>query len=136
MVMRRGRVGTAQVGLCPPYNATALGSIARLPILLPPALAMMRGWNFSGAPRKDRPIASPSGEPLMPFVNIRLVRDKIADDPAGKKQRIAAAVTNAIKAETGLADKDVWVVFEEVTSADWHIGPKTVATVWKEAKGS
>jgi 4-oxalocrotonate tautomerase len=70
----------------------------------------------------------------MPFVTVQLIRDRIADDPAGKKQRIAAAVTNAIKEATGLSDNDVWVVFEEVSTADWHIGPKSVATVWKEAK--
>ena len=70
----------------------------------------------------------------MPFVSIRMIRDKIADDPVGKKARIAASVTKAITEATGLTDKDVWIVFEEVSTADWHIGPKSVAEVWWEAK--
>ncbi|MBN9025871.1 MAG: tautomerase family protein, partial [Rhizobiales bacterium] len=50
----------------------------------------------------------------MPFVNIRIVKEVIASDPAGKKAAIAAKVTEAIKEATGLGDSDVWVVFEEV----------------------
>ena len=65
----------------------------------------------------------------MPFVNIRLVRDGIADDPAGKKAKIAKAVTEAIVgAIPHLTETDVWVVFEEVEARDWFLGPTDVET--------
>jgi 4-oxalocrotonate tautomerase len=64
----------------------------------------------------------------MPFVNIRLVKEVIADDPAGKKARIAKRVVAAITETTGLADDDVWVVFEEVAARDWYVGPTDVET--------
>ena len=64
----------------------------------------------------------------MPFVNIRLIREKIADDPDRKKAAISKAVTDAIKKATGLGDDDVWVVFEEVETSDWYIGPTSVKT--------
>ncbi|RWM76839.1 MAG: 4-oxalocrotonate tautomerase [Mesorhizobium sp.] len=59
----------------------------------------------------------------MPFVNIRLVKDVIADDPAGCPG--AAAITGA----TGLTSKDVWVVFEEVAARDWFVGETDVETM-------
>jgi 4-oxalocrotonate tautomerase len=62
----------------------------------------------------------------MPFVNIRIVKEVIADDPAGKKAAIASKVTAAIVAATGLSDKDVWVVFDEVGARDWYVGPTSV----------
>ncbi len=58
----------------------------------------------------------------MPFVNIRLVREAIASDPAGKKEAIASGVVEAITKATGLAKDDVWVVFEEVAARDWYVG--------------
>jgi 4-oxalocrotonate tautomerase len=64
----------------------------------------------------------------MPFVNIRLVKEVIADDPAGKKARIAKRIVAAITETTGLADDDVWVVFEEVAARDWYVGPTDVET--------
>lgn len=65
----------------------------------------------------------------MPFVNIRIVKEVIASDPAGKKAAIAAKVTEAIKEATGLNDSDVWVVFEEVQARDWYLGPTNVETL-------
>ena len=62
----------------------------------------------------------------MPFVNIRLVREVIADDPAGKKAAIAEKVTAAISETTGLNKDDVWVVFEEVAARDWYVGATSV----------
>jgi len=62
----------------------------------------------------------------MPFVNIRIVKEVIADDPTGKKASIAADVTTAIQKVTGLAETDVWVVFEEVAAADWYVGKTSV----------
>ncbi|HTJ59159.1 MAG TPA: 4-oxalocrotonate tautomerase family protein [Devosiaceae bacterium] len=64
----------------------------------------------------------------MPFVNIRLVKEVIADDPEGKKEKIAKRISAAITETTGLADSDVWVVFEEVAAKDWYVGPTSVET--------
>jgi 4-oxalocrotonate tautomerase len=65
----------------------------------------------------------------MPFVNIRLVKELIADDPAGKKAAIAKRVSAAITETTGLTDNDVWIVFEEIGARDWTIGPSTVESL-------
>ncbi len=64
----------------------------------------------------------------MPFVNIRLVKEVIADDPQAKKQAIARDVVRAITQSTGLTDDDVWVVFEEVPAREWYVGPISVET--------
>jgi 4-oxalocrotonate tautomerase len=65
----------------------------------------------------------------MPFVNIRIVKEVIADDPKGKKEGIAVAVKDAIRRATGLGDNDVWVVFEEVAARDWYLGGTSVETL-------
>ena len=62
----------------------------------------------------------------MPFVNIRLVREVIADDPKGKKAMLAERITAAVAETTGLGPDDVWVVFEEVAARDWYVGPTNV----------
>jgi len=69
----------------------------------------------------------------MPFVNIRIVKEVIAEDPAGKKATIASKVTSAIVEQTGLTERDVWVVFEEVDARDWFLGPSSVEQLRKEA---
>ena len=71
------------------------------------------------------------GEKIMPFVNIRIVKEVIAADPAGKKADIAKKVTAAIMDATGLGNDDVWVVFEEVNARDWYIGKTDVETLRK-----
>ncbi len=65
----------------------------------------------------------------MPFVNIRIVREVIAADPAVKKAEISKAVTAAITQATGLPKSDVWVVFEEVAARDWYVGDTDVETL-------
>lgn len=65
----------------------------------------------------------------MPFVNIRIVKEVIAADPQGKKAEISKAVTAAITKATGLTQKDVWVVFEEVAARDWYVGETDVETL-------
>jgi 4-oxalocrotonate tautomerase len=65
----------------------------------------------------------------MPFVNIQLVREVIASDPQAKKAAIARKITDAIVKETGLTEKDVWVVFEEVAARDWYVGANDVETM-------
>jgi 4-oxalocrotonate tautomerase len=64
----------------------------------------------------------------MPFVNIRIVKEVIAADPAGKKAAIGKQVTAAIVAATGLTNEDVWIVFEEVNARDWYLGEIDVET--------
>ena len=65
----------------------------------------------------------------MPFVNIRIVKEVIASDPKGKKAEISKAVAAAIAKATGLAQSDVWVVFEEVAARDWYVGETDVETI-------
>ena len=62
----------------------------------------------------------------MPWVNIKIVGENIADDPQGKKARIAARVADAIHEETGAAKTSVWVVFEEIAAKDWFVGEESV----------
>jgi 4-oxalocrotonate tautomerase len=64
----------------------------------------------------------------MPFVNIRIVKEVIADDPEGKKGKIADKVATAITEATGVGMNDVWVVFEEVAARDWYVGATSVET--------
>lgn len=73
-----------------------------------------------------RPRPEHMEELAVPFVNIRIVKEVIADDPVGKKASIAADVTAAIQKTTGLAETDVWVVFEEVPAAEWYVGKTSV----------
>jgi 4-oxalocrotonate tautomerase len=64
----------------------------------------------------------------VPFVNIRLVKELIADDPAGKKSAIGKRVAEAISETTGLPKEEVWIVFEEVNARDWYLGDIDVET--------
>jgi 4-oxalocrotonate tautomerase len=72
-------------------------------------------------------------EGVMPFVNIRLVREVIADAPVEKKTAIAEKVVAAINEATGVAKKDVWVVFEEVAAEDWFVGHTSVQTLRQQS---
>jgi 4-oxalocrotonate tautomerase len=65
----------------------------------------------------------------LPFVNIRIVREAIAADPAGKKAAISRDVARSIAAATGLPETDVWIVFEEVAARDWYLGASDVETL-------
>ncbi len=65
----------------------------------------------------------------MPFVNIRIVKEAIAADPAGKKAAIGKEIAKVIAAQTGLPEADVWIVFEEVNARDWFLGSKDVETL-------
>jgi len=64
----------------------------------------------------------------MPFVTIRLVKEAIAADPAGKKDRIAKAVATALSEAMGLPKDEVWTVFDEVNARDWYLGETEVET--------
>ena len=62
----------------------------------------------------------------MPFVNIRIVKEVIADDPAAKKAAITREVIGAISRTAGISEDAIWVVFEEVPEADWFVGRTSV----------
>ncbi len=62
----------------------------------------------------------------MPFVNIRIVKEVIADDPEAKKAAMAGKIVAAIAETAGISKDDVWVVFEEVAARDWFVGDKSV----------
>ena len=62
----------------------------------------------------------------MPFVNIRIVREVVADDPVGKKTAMADKIVSAIAETTGISKNDIWVVFEEVAARDWFVGDVSV----------
>ena len=72
----------------------------------------------------------------MPFVNVRLVKELIADDPLGKKDKIGKGIVKTITESTGLGDDDVWVVFEEVAARDWYVGPTDVQTIRQKKRGA
>ncbi|MEM7462467.1 MAG: tautomerase family protein [Pseudomonadota bacterium] len=58
----------------------------------------------------------------MPFVNIRIVKEVIEDDPVGKKAKINQAVVEGINKSTGIPEESIWVVFEEVPETEWFSG--------------
>lgn len=62
----------------------------------------------------------------MPFVNIRIVKEVIADDPVAKKTAMAEKIAAAIFETTGIAKTDIWVVFEEIAARDWYVGDTSV----------
>ena len=64
----------------------------------------------------------------MPFVNIRIVKEVIADDPEAKKAALAEKVAGAINEVTGIGLNDIWVVFHEVDARDWYVGMTSVET--------
>lgn len=68
----------------------------------------------------------------MPFVNIRIVKDVIADDPIGKKSAMAAKIAAAISETAGIPKDDVWIVFEEIAARDWFVGDASVHKLRQE----
>lgn len=69
----------------------------------------------------------------MPFVNIRIVKEVIADDPDGKKAEITRKVIEAVAGTAGIPEEAVWVVFEEVSEKDWYVGKTSVQKIRAEA---
>jgi 4-oxalocrotonate tautomerase len=70
----------------------------------------------------------------MPFVNVRLVRQAIADAPQAKKDEMGREIVKAISKVTGLDEQLVWVTFEEVDDHDWFVGQKNVREIRAAAK--
>ena len=65
----------------------------------------------------------------MPFVNVKIVKQVIADNPVQKKAEIGTRITKAISEVTGIPEDSVWIVFEEVDHKDWRVGLKDVETL-------
>ncbi|HEV7307164.1 tautomerase family protein [Ensifer sp.] len=65
----------------------------------------------------------------MPFVRITIVREVLADDPSAKKASIATKVATAIAEATGLPEREISVVFDEVDARNWYVGYTDVETL-------
>jgi 4-oxalocrotonate tautomerase len=66
----------------------------------------------------------------MPFVNIRLVGGRSQE----QKDEISKRVVDGISDVLQLPRNDIWVVFEDVSAADWYVGSTTVAELRKKAQ--
>ena len=66
----------------------------------------------------------------MPFVNIRLVGGRSQQ----QKDEISKRVVDGISDVLQLPRNDIWVVFEDVSAADWYVGSTTVAEIRKKAE--
>ena len=64
----------------------------------------------------------------MPFVNIRLVGGRSQE----QKDEISKRVVDGISDVLQLPRNDIWVVFEDVSAADWYVGSTTVAEIRKK----
>ncbi|MBK5570722.1 tautomerase family protein [Ensifer sp. SSB1] len=69
----------------------------------------------------------------MPFVRITIVRETLADDPSGKKAVVSRKVAAAIAEATGLPEREVSVVFDEVEARNWYIGSTDVETLGRRS---
>lgn len=68
----------------------------------------------------------------MPMVKISYVRENLGADAAERKAAAAEKISQAMADEMGVAQKAVWVVFEDVGAADWFVGPESVADMRKK----
>jgi 4-oxalocrotonate tautomerase len=62
----------------------------------------------------------------MPFVNIRIVKEAIADDPERKKAEMTEKIAAVIATAAGVSEDQVWVVFDEVDAKNWFLGKNSV----------
>ncbi|GLQ36171.1 4-oxalocrotonate tautomerase [Amylibacter marinus] len=62
----------------------------------------------------------------MPFVNIRIVKQVIENDPEGIKAKVQADVTESLAQAAGIPKENVWVTFDEVDETDWFSGGQRV----------
>ncbi|MCO5066568.1 MAG: tautomerase family protein [Rhizobiaceae bacterium] len=65
----------------------------------------------------------------MPFVRVTIVRETLADDPAGKKARVSRKIAEAISEATGLPQHEISIVFDEIDAANWYVGANDVETL-------
>lgn len=61
----------------------------------------------------------------MPFVSIRMVEGRTEDQKNEIARRVAAAVSEV----TGLPKTDVWITFEDISTADWYIGDRSIRAI-------
>ncbi len=70
----------------------------------------------------------------MPFVRITIVRETLADDPSGKKAAMSSKVAAAICEATGLPERDISIVFDEVDARDWYVGNSNVESLRRRSE--
>lgn len=58
----------------------------------------------------------------MPFVNIRILQGHSQE----RKDEIAKRITDAISEVAQLPKDVIWVVFEDVATDNWYVGPDSV----------
>ncbi len=58
----------------------------------------------------------------MPFVNIRILKGHSQE----RKDAIAKRVSEAISEIAEVPKEVVWVVFEDVSTDNWYVGPDSV----------
>jgi 4-oxalocrotonate tautomerase len=58
----------------------------------------------------------------MPFVNIQILKGHSQQ----RKDEIARRVTDAVSEIAELPKDAIWVVFEDVSAADWFVGGTSV----------
>lgn len=58
----------------------------------------------------------------MPFVNIRILKGHSQE----RKDEIAKRITDAISEVAQLPKDVIWVVFEDVATDNWYVGPDSV----------
>jgi 4-oxalocrotonate tautomerase len=73
--------------------------------------------------------ASGKRRKFMPFINVQLARELIADDPAAKKLALGRKITEAVASVTGVKSEEVWIVIDEVPARDWFVGGKDVESI-------
>ncbi|WP_394199239.1 tautomerase family protein [Litoreibacter albidus] len=62
----------------------------------------------------------------MPFVNIRIVKQVIENDPEGIKAKVQSDVTASLAEAAGIPAENVWVTFDEIDESDWFAGGERV----------
>ena len=68
----------------------------------------------------------------MPFVNIRIVKEVLGDDPQKSQNEISRRVADAISDVAGVPKDAVWITYEDVAAENWYVGDKTVREMWEE----
>jgi 4-oxalocrotonate tautomerase len=64
----------------------------------------------------------------MPFVNIRILKGHSQE----RKDEIAKRVSAAISEVAQLPQDLIWVVFEDVTTDNWFVGPNSVTKLQQQ----
>jgi 4-oxalocrotonate tautomerase len=66
----------------------------------------------------------------MPFVNVRILEGHSQQ----RKDEMSRRITEAISEVAQLPREAIWVVFEDVTAADWYVGGTTVEELKRKKK--